>query len=78
MLTDLGTGVAHVAQIAVRPAARGTGLGRHLVEVALGEASRFYDRVSLLVSAANAPANHLYWALGFRPHAAFVVAIRPT
>jgi GNAT superfamily N-acetyltransferase len=78
MLTDLGTGTAHVAQLAVAPEARGRGLGRRLVTAAMGEASRFYDQISLLVSGANGPAVQLYASVGFREHATFTVASRST
>jgi GNAT superfamily N-acetyltransferase len=78
MLTDLGTGVAHIAQLAVAPAARGRGLARCLIETALAEASRFYDHMSLLVSSSNIAAVRLYESLGFRDHASFTVASRPT
>jgi GNAT superfamily N-acetyltransferase len=76
MLTDLGTGAAHLAQLAVDPAARGRGLGRQLVSAAIGEASRFYNQMSLLVSGANEPAVRLYASLGFQDHATFTVASR--
>jgi GNAT superfamily N-acetyltransferase len=78
MLSDLGTGTAHIAQLAVAPAARGRGLGRQLVSTAMGEASRFYARMSLLVSASNIPAGRLYASLGFQDHATFIVAAKPT
>ena len=74
MLTDLGTGVAHIAQLAVDPAARGRGLARQLVEATLTEAGRLYDHMSLLVSPANVAAVRLYESLGFRDHASFIVA----
>ena len=78
MLTDLGTGAVHIAQLAVDPAARGRGLGRQLVSSAIAEAGRFYDQVSLLVSGANGPAARLYESFGFRDHATFIVASRST
>jgi ribosomal protein S18 acetylase RimI-like enzyme len=77
MLSDLGTGTAHIAQLAVDPAARGRGLGRQLVQTALDDSSRFYEQVSLLVSASNAPAVRLYESMGFRHQARFIVASRP-
>jgi ribosomal protein S18 acetylase RimI-like enzyme len=76
MLTDLGTGTAHIAQVAVDPATRGGGLGRQLVAAAIGETSRFYDQISLLVSGSNVAAVRLYESLGFRDHATFTVASR--
>ncbi len=56
MITDLGPGTVHVAQVAVDPRARGRGLGRRLVRAALGQAAVTFDRATLLVSSANAPA----------------------
>ena len=74
MLTDLGGGVAHIAQLAVRPAARRRGLARMLVDAASADAARFFTRVTLMVSGENQPALRLYQAAGFRPHAPFIVA----
>jgi ribosomal protein S18 acetylase RimI-like enzyme len=78
MLSDLGTGTAHITQVAVDPAARGRGLARQLVQTALDESSRFYEQVSLLVSASNAAAVRLYESMGFRDQSRFIVASRPT
>ncbi len=78
MLSDLGTGTAHIAQVAVDPAARGRGLARRLVQTALAESSRFYEQMSLLVSASNVPAVRLYESMGFADQARFIVASRPT
>jgi len=77
MLSDLGTGTVHIAQLAVAPDARGRGLGRQLVQAALREASRFYERATLLVAASNTPAVTLYHSLGFREHGRLIVAARP-
>lgn len=74
MLTDLGGRVAHIAQLVVRPSARGRGLARRLVSAAVAESSRFFDRMSLLVSGQNTAALRLYEATGFRIHAPFIVA----
>lgn len=76
MLTDLGTGTAHIAQLAVDPERRGRGTGRRMVDAVLDEASRFYDQVTLLVAGSNTAAVGLYEAAGFRDHATFVVARR--
>lgn len=76
MVTDLGTGVAHIAQLAVDPLVRGRGLAGRLVDTALAEAARLYERMSLLVSSSNVAALHLYESRGFRHHASFVVASR--
>lgn len=78
MLSDLGTGTAHVAQLAVAPTARGRGLGRQLVQTTLAASSRFYEQVSLLVSASNVPAVRLYESMGFRDRARFIVASHAT
>ena len=74
MLTDLGTGVAHIAQLAVDPAARGQGRARLLVQTALTEASCLHTGMSLLVASSNTVAATLYESLGFRDHASFIVA----
>lgn len=78
MLSDLGTGTAHIAQLAVAPAARRRGVGRRLVSAVMGESSRFYERMSLLVSASNSSAGRLYESLGFDDRASFIVAAKPT
>jgi ribosomal protein S18 acetylase RimI-like enzyme len=77
LVTTLGPGTVHVAQIAVDPGARGRGLGRRLVQAA-GRAARARGctRMTLLVSAANRPAAAMYERLGFVDRAAFVVAVR--
>lgn len=76
MVTDLGTGVAHIAQLAVDPLVRGRGLAGGLVDTALAESARLYERMSLLVSSSNVAALHLYESRGFRDHASFIVASR--
>jgi ribosomal protein S18 acetylase RimI-like enzyme len=78
VMTDLGIGTAHVAQIVVDPVMRGRGTGRALLTAALKNASGMYDRATLLVSSANTAALSLYRSLGFRNTAAFVVAGRPS
>ena len=76
LITDLGPGTVHVAQLAVDPAARGRGLGRRLVRAALGRAAALYDRATLLVSASNTPAVSLYDSIGFEELATFLVAVK--
>lgn len=76
MVTDLGTGVAHIAQLAVDPRVRGRGLAGRLVDTALAEATQLYERMSLLVSSSNVAALRLYESRGFRDHASFIVARR--
>ena len=74
--TDLGLGTGHIAQVVVDRAAEGRGLGTALVCRALSAChAQGFDRVTLLVSAANARAGRLYSRLGFRNRAAFVVAV---
>ncbi len=56
----------HLLDLAVDEAARGSGVGRLLVERVLDEArARGARLVTLEVAAANAPARALYFALGF-------------
>lgn len=77
LVTTLGPGTAHVAQLAVDPTARGRHLGRDLVRRARSAAARRGDRqMTLLVAASNRPAARVYEQLGFRDRAGFVVAVR--
>lgn len=74
--TDLGENTAHIAQIAVDPAARRCGIGTAMVR----HAADVFDtqgvaRVTLLVSEANTRAVRLYDQLGFRNRSSFVVAV---
>ena len=56
-----------IGRIGVLPAAQGQGLGRRLLELALGVARRQgFDAMRLLVSPGNAPALALYRRAGFR------------
>ena len=75
MVTRLGPGTIHIAQLAVDLPVRGRGLGRTIVDAveAAGLADGARD-VTLLVASANTPAVSLYRARGFRLRAAFVVA----
>lgn len=76
-VTDLGLSTAHVAQIVVDPACRGLGMAQRLMHTAArAAASRGYVRMTLLVSAANRPAEMAYARLGFQERAGFVVATR--
>ena len=57
-------------RVYLRPAARGTGLGRHLVNALLTEARRLgYQRVCLDVLPEFTSAQALYRSLGFVPAA---------
>ena len=49
----------------VRPAARGSGLSRRLVEAVLAHARGRVELIQLKVVATNTPARHLYESLGF-------------
>ena len=58
--------VAHLYQMWVQPSARGTGLGRLLLEHAIAWArDRGTKRMKLSVTIAESPAWHLYGAAGF-------------
>jgi ribosomal protein S18 acetylase RimI-like enzyme len=77
LVTDLGHGSAHLAQLAVRPSASRRGLGRALVTAARRAcAAAGFARMTLLVSGTNEPARRLYRQLGFEPRARFVAATR--
>jgi ribosomal protein S18 acetylase RimI-like enzyme len=72
---DRERGVAHLAQIAVSPRARGQGLARTLLRRAMAaSASAGLGSMTLLVSSRNAPAQRLYAHHGFRRTAEFTIA----
>lgn len=57
-----------VAFTMTRPEAGGRGLARHLLKASMNALlDRGYDRLTLIVTDGNAPAQHLYGSLGFRP-----------
>jgi len=58
----------HLWGMYVRPAARGTGLARQLVETVLEFAKDRVELVQLSVIAGNVPAHRLYVSLGFAPY----------
>ncbi len=75
LVTRIGPGVAHLAQLAVHPAARGQGLGARLVDAALARAAAAgCSRMTLLVDEASAHARRLYDARGFTPAGWFLAA----
>jgi ribosomal protein S18 acetylase RimI-like enzyme len=77
MVTRLGPGTAHLAQIAVDPAGQRSGRGRRILSTALSNLrDAAYARATLLVSAANGAANELYDQMGFDEAATFIAAIR--
>jgi ribosomal protein S18 acetylase RimI-like enzyme len=57
----------HLWGMYVRPAARGTGLSRALVQVVLEHAKERVELIQLSVVAENATARRLYTSLGFEP-----------
>jgi ribosomal protein S18 acetylase RimI-like enzyme len=73
-LRELDRGTAELKRLFVRPAARGSGLGRRLVNQVLKEASGLgYQRVRLDTLPSMAAARSLYRDLGFREIAAYTV-----
>jgi len=77
LATRLGAGTAHLAQVAVEPAAQRSGRGRRILSAALTNLrSADYVRATLLVSAANGAANGLYEQLGFVETGRFIAAVR--
>jgi ribosomal protein S18 acetylase RimI-like enzyme len=75
--TTLQPDTAHIAQIVVDPALRRRGLARDLIETASAiAAAQGCARITLLVSADNAPACALYAAAGFKQSSYFVYATR--
>jgi ribosomal protein S18 acetylase RimI-like enzyme len=77
IVTTISERTAHLAQIVVDPRARGRGLGRALVESAIGAvAARGFERMTLLVAASNTRASTLYDRLGFRQTATFLAAVK--
>jgi ribosomal protein S18 acetylase RimI-like enzyme len=75
LITEVGPGTSHIAQIAVDPGVRRRGLGRTLIQAAIAQSFVLgYTRMTLFVANANAPAVRLYEHCGFRDQAAFVVS----
>jgi ribosomal protein S18 acetylase RimI-like enzyme len=77
MMTALGPGVAHVAQVAVHPTRRNQGLAGKLLDRALALAhAAGRSRATLLVEEGATAARTLYAHRGFRPCATFIAARR--
>ncbi len=77
IVTDLGAGTAHLAQLAVRPGFRGAGLGADmLAALSASCAGAGFARLTLLVGGSNTTARRLYARAGFTPLARFVSGTR--
>lgn len=77
LVTDIGEGSAHLAQLAVHPSARGAGLATRIVDtVRAVAAATGYRRLTLLVRDGNRAAERLYARLGFERRASFTSAVR--
>jgi len=75
LTTAVGPETGHLAQVIVAPEARGAGLGRRVVSVAMTKLKAAgYERVTLLVGERNPVARALYRSLGFVETATFVSA----
>jgi ribosomal protein S18 acetylase RimI-like enzyme len=73
LVTALASDTAHLAQLAVSPAARRAGLARALVGEALRSAhASGFAQMSLLVADGNAPACRLYCNWGFAERGEFL------
>lgn len=73
LVTRIAPGVAHLAQVAVHPVARGRSLGHQLVASAMTAARNHgCDTFTLLVSEKNTRAASLYQRMGFVDGGAFV------
>ena len=67
LTTEISTGHAHLAQVAVSPSAQGHGLGKLLLGRAIEALAKAgYRSVSLMVSETNERALALYASMGFR------------
>lgn len=77
LVTELGPGTAHLAQVVVHPDWRRRGLGGELVDEAVQRIrAAGYGRVTLLASAVNGAAQSLYRDRGFATVATFLSATR--
>jgi len=78
LATRIAPGVAHVPQVAVRPAAQGHGVGGALLERTLARlAAEGHASVTLGVSVENERARAWYLRRGFRETVRFAAYVRP-
>ena len=78
MATRISEDSAHVAQLAVAPSARRTGLARQLLAATFAAAQAAgLTSVTLMVDAGNTAASSLYAELGFSERARFLYGSRP-
>jgi putative acetyltransferase len=71
-LRDLGSGIAEMKRLYVRPEYRGQHLGRALVERIIGEARRVgYEKMRLDTLPSMKAAINMYRSLGFQPIPAY-------
>src|SRR5262245_58406438 len=75
LVTRIGEGVAHLAQLAVDPSMSGRGVGRQLLEFICATASQAgYGRMTLFVGGRNSRARSLYDSSRFEMRGSFVSA----
>ena len=59
---------ATIVAVYVRPAYRGNGYARMLMEALIAEAAQHYEQIIISVEAENTPAIHVYKSLGFEQY----------
>jgi GNAT superfamily N-acetyltransferase len=75
LITSLGGHTAHLAQLAVDPAARRNGMAMALLNEAMALAGeKGFEQMTLLVAESNVAAQVLYHSLGFTRRSTFVAA----
>lgn len=74
LVTTIRPGVAHLAQLAVHPDARRSGLGARLLDQAMASAAAAGCRTMTLLVEADSPATRLYTSRGFSRRAGFLAA----
>lgn len=75
MVTCIGDGTMHLAQLAVRPEVRGRGVATRLMREAIASAAeRGATAITLLVGERNSAARRLYDSFGFAERGRFIAA----